>query len=154
MKWKVFFHVALYFRGKGFPEQIQRKEECRSLFCSCGMDTGLFRSVARIQYRQRRFYPVGCHPAGNHRRQPAHTVRLDPPDGRPLVSRAVRFLVAPRRCAQQFGVLRSDGTAERALFIIDKAGIIRFILASDINRRPNLKEIVDALKAIHLTGNG
>lgn len=50
--------------------------------------------------------------------------------------------------AQQFGVLRTDGTAERALFIIDKAGIIRFISVSDINQRPNLKEIVDALKTI------
>jgi len=50
--------------------------------------------------------------------------------------------------AQRFGVLRSDGTAERALFIIDKTGIIRFISVSDINRRPNLKEVVDALKAI------
>ena len=50
--------------------------------------------------------------------------------------------------AQRFGVLRSDGTAERALFIIDKTGIIRFISVSDINRRPNLNEVVDALKAI------
>jgi peroxiredoxin (alkyl hydroperoxide reductase subunit C) len=50
--------------------------------------------------------------------------------------------------AQRFGVLRTDGTAERALFVIDKAGVIRFISVSDINRRPNLKEIVDALKAI------
>lgn len=50
--------------------------------------------------------------------------------------------------AQRFGVLRTDGTAERALFIIDKAGIIRFIKVSDINRRPNLKDIVDALQAI------
>ena len=50
--------------------------------------------------------------------------------------------------AERFGVLRTDGTAERALFIIDKASIIRFISISDINRRPNLKEIVDALKAI------
>jgi len=50
--------------------------------------------------------------------------------------------------AQRFGVLRTDGTTERALFIIDKAGIIRFIAVSDINRRPKLKSIVDALKAI------
>ena len=50
--------------------------------------------------------------------------------------------------AQRFGVLRTDGTAERALFIIDKAGVIRFISVSDINRRPNLKEIADALEAI------
>ena len=50
--------------------------------------------------------------------------------------------------AGRFGVLRTDGTAERALFIIDKSGIIRFITVSDINRRPNLKDIVDALQAI------
>jgi peroxiredoxin (alkyl hydroperoxide reductase subunit C) len=51
--------------------------------------------------------------------------------------------------AKRYGVLRSDGTAERALFIIDKAGMIRFIHVSDINRRPDLGAIVDALKAIH-----
>ena len=50
--------------------------------------------------------------------------------------------------AQRYGILRTNGTAERALFIIDKAGIIRFIQVSDINRRPNLKDIADALKAI------
>jgi len=50
--------------------------------------------------------------------------------------------------AGRFGVLRTDGTAERALFLIDKAGIIRFITVSDINRRPNLKDIVGALQAI------
>jgi hypothetical protein len=50
--------------------------------------------------------------------------------------------------AQRFGVLRTDGTAERALFIIDKTGFIRFIQVSDINRRPNLKDIADALAAI------
>ncbi len=50
--------------------------------------------------------------------------------------------------AQRFGVLRTDGTAERALFIVDKSGIIRFIQVSDINRRPNLKEIANALEEI------
>lgn len=50
--------------------------------------------------------------------------------------------------ARQFGVLRTDGTAERALFIIDKSGIIRHIEVSDINRRPDLKDLVEALKAI------
>ena len=50
--------------------------------------------------------------------------------------------------AQRFGVLRGDGTSERALFIIDKQGIIRYITVSDINRRPDLKELVTALKAI------
>ena len=56
--------------------------------------------------------------------------------------------------AGRFGVLRTDGTAERALFIIDKAGIIRFITVSDINRRPKLKEIVDALQAVQQPKNG
>lgn len=53
--------------------------------------------------------------------------------------------------AHRFGVLRTDGTAERALFVIDKAGIIRFISVSDINRRPNLQELADALRAINTT---
>ena len=50
--------------------------------------------------------------------------------------------------ARRFGVLRSDGTSERALFIVDKAGIIQFISVSDINRRPDLGSIVKALKEI------
>jgi len=54
--------------------------------------------------------------------------------------------------ARQFGVLRSDGTSERALFIVDKAGIIRFISVSDINRRPDLGKIVKALQEIQSTG--
>ena len=48
--------------------------------------------------------------------------------------------------AEKFGVLRSDGTAERALFIIDKAGILRFAKVEDINRRPNLEELIRALE--------
>ncbi len=54
--------------------------------------------------------------------------------------------------ARQFGVLRRDGTAERALFIIDKAGIIRHISVSDINRKPDMKTMVAALKAIDTPG--
>ncbi len=48
--------------------------------------------------------------------------------------------------ADRFGVLRSDGTAERAIFIIDGEGIIRYIDVHDINRRPPLETIVDQLK--------
>jgi peroxiredoxin len=40
--------------------------------------------------------------------------------------------------ADRYGVLRSDGVAERAIFVIDKKGIIRFIEVSDINVRPDL----------------
>jgi peroxiredoxin len=40
--------------------------------------------------------------------------------------------------AQKYGVLRSSGVTERALFYIDKKGIIRDIQVSDINIRPDL----------------
>jgi peroxiredoxin (alkyl hydroperoxide reductase subunit C) len=39
--------------------------------------------------------------------------------------------------AREYGVFRSDGLTERALFIIDKEGIIRFIQVSDINSKPD-----------------
>lgn len=48
--------------------------------------------------------------------------------------------------AKKYGVLRSDGVSERALFIIDKRGIIRYIDVYDINKRPPLEELVSALR--------
>lgn len=47
--------------------------------------------------------------------------------------------------ADAYGILRSDGTAERALVFIDKKGIISGIHVSDINVRPPLELIVDEL---------
>src|SRR6266496_1028965 len=47
--------------------------------------------------------------------------------------------------ASKYGVLRSDGTAERALFVIDKSGVIRYIDVHDINERPALEDLVSAL---------
>jgi len=41
--------------------------------------------------------------------------------------------------AEKYGVLRSDGVSERALFVIDKKGVIRAIKVSDINVRPDLE---------------
>ncbi len=52
------------------------------------------------------------------------------------------------RVAQQYGVLRTDGTAERAIFIIDKKGVIQFIHVSDINIRPELGMLINALKQL------
>lgn len=49
--------------------------------------------------------------------------------------------------AGTYGVLRTDGTAERALFFIDTRGIIRGIIVSDINVRPPLETVVNELKA-------
>ena len=51
--------------------------------------------------------------------------------------------------ADTYGVLRSDGTTERALIIIDKNGIIRDILVEDINIRPPLDFIVQSLTRIN-----
>lgn len=56
------------------------------------------------------------------------------------------------KTARRYGVLRTDGTTERALSIIDKTGMIRYILVSDIKRHPDLGAIVKALKTIHSTG--
>lgn len=47
--------------------------------------------------------------------------------------------------ADALGVLRSDGMTERALFVIDTAGIIRYIEVSDINVRPSLEKLIKAL---------
>ncbi len=41
--------------------------------------------------------------------------------------------------ARQYGILRTSGTSERALFVIDKKGIIRYIDIHDINERPDLE---------------
>jgi peroxiredoxin len=50
--------------------------------------------------------------------------------------------------AAKFGVLRSDGVTERALFVIDKKGIIRYIDVHDINKRPPLDSLVRELEKI------
>jgi peroxiredoxin len=50
--------------------------------------------------------------------------------------------------AKKYGVLRSDGTTERALFVIDKKGIIRYIDVHDINKRPSLEDLVGALERL------
>ena len=52
------------------------------------------------------------------------------------------------KVAKQFGILRSDGTAERAIFIIDKKGIIRYIDVHNINERPPLEGIVRELEKL------
>jgi peroxiredoxin (alkyl hydroperoxide reductase subunit C) len=50
--------------------------------------------------------------------------------------------------AKRYGVLRSNGTSERALFIIDKKGITRYIDVHDINKRPPLEDLVSALEKL------
>jgi peroxiredoxin (alkyl hydroperoxide reductase subunit C) len=52
------------------------------------------------------------------------------------------------KVAEQFGVLRTSGTSERAIFIIDKEGIIRYIDVHDINDRPGLESIIKELEKL------
>lgn len=50
--------------------------------------------------------------------------------------------------AASYGVLRSDGISERALFVIDKHGIIRYLDVHDINQRPDLETLVKELEKL------
>ena len=50
--------------------------------------------------------------------------------------------------AKKYGVLRSNGLSERALFIIDKKGIVRYIDVHDINKRPPLEDLITALEKL------
>ncbi|OGP87493.1 MAG: alkyl hydroperoxide reductase [Deltaproteobacteria bacterium RBG_16_48_10] len=52
------------------------------------------------------------------------------------------------KTAKKYGVLRSNGVSERALFVIDKKGIIRYIDVHDINKRPLLEDLVTALEGL------
>jgi peroxiredoxin len=47
-----------------------------------------------------------------------------------------------------YGVLRDDGVSERALFVIDKSGVIRYIDVHDIRALPKLDDLVGELEKI------
>jgi peroxiredoxin len=47
-----------------------------------------------------------------------------------------------------YGVLRDDGVSERALFVIDKSGVIRYIDVHDINTMPKLEDLVKELEKL------
>ncbi len=50
--------------------------------------------------------------------------------------------------AQLYGVLRPDGTAERAIFIVDDDGIIRYIDVHDINDQPDNRVLFSEIKKL------
>ena len=50
--------------------------------------------------------------------------------------------------AKKYGILRSNGVSERALFVIDKKGIIRYLDVHDINSMPKLEILIDELKKL------
>ena len=72
---------------------------------------------------------------------------------RPAFESMLRYLEAIHRMPpggreRLLGILRSDGTAERALFVIDRKGVIRYIDVHDINERPVLDDLVQELDKV------
>jgi peroxiredoxin (alkyl hydroperoxide reductase subunit C) len=51
--------------------------------------------------------------------------------------------------ADKYGVLRSDGLSERALFFIDKEGIISAAIVMDINRKPDITACANEVKKLN-----
>lgn len=52
------------------------------------------------------------------------------------------------KVSEAYGILRGNGTSERALFVIDQSMTLRFIDVHDIHERPPLDELIAALDAI------
>jgi glutaredoxin len=52
------------------------------------------------------------------------------------------------RVAEMFGVLRPDGYSERAIFVIDKLGIIRYVDVHDITKQPENDELFRVLAEV------
>ena len=48
--------------------------------------------------------------------------------------------------AERYGVFRQDGRSERALFIVDKEGTIRYIDVHDIDEQPDNEELFNVLR--------
>jgi len=53
--------------------------------------------------------------------------------------------------AQRYGVLRTEGYTERALYIIDKHGIVRYVDVHDINHQPANEELRRAIRQFDRT---
>lgn len=51
--------------------------------------------------------------------------------------------------AQQYGVLRPQGYTERATFIVDKEGIIRYAHVYDINELPDNEPLFEVLQELN-----
>lgn len=52
------------------------------------------------------------------------------------------------RVADEYGVLRPEGMAERAIIIIDRSGIVRYIDVHNIAEQPDEEQIFDELRKL------
>ncbi len=48
----------------------------------------------------------------------------------------------------KYDVLRADGVSERALFVVDRKGVVRYADIHDINKLPDIKELFKVLRKI------
>lgn len=51
--------------------------------------------------------------------------------------------------AQSYGVLPEQGMTERAIFIVGKQGVIRYIDIHDLNKQPDNEELFEVLREIN-----
>lgn len=54
--------------------------------------------------------------------------------------------------AKTYGVLRDDGVAERALFVIDREGMIRYSYVSPIEENPGADKVLEVLEGLQKGG--
>ncbi len=52
------------------------------------------------------------------------------------------------KVAQEYGVFRQEGHSERALFVVDKEGIVRYVDIHDIDDQPDNEEIFAVLRQL------
>lgn len=50
--------------------------------------------------------------------------------------------------AEKYGVMREDGVAERALFIVDSEGTIRYSYVSELRKNPGADGLLEALDSM------
>ena len=54
--------------------------------------------------------------------------------------------------AANYGVMRDDGLSERALFIVDAAGVVRYSYVSPLTENPGVDGVLEALESISEDG--
>jgi len=50
--------------------------------------------------------------------------------------------------AQRYGMLREEGFAERAAFLVDKEGVIRYVRVYALDEVPDLMELFEVLETL------
>jgi len=50
--------------------------------------------------------------------------------------------------SRKYGVLREEGYSERALFIVDKQGVVRYVDVHDIDRQPDNEVLLEMLSEL------